>query len=86
MSAKYFRYSVFGETWKPIVTFLALFYVVLIVYYQLPTKACCPAKEDGKAAEPYKPFNKTTCSATSINKYQVRTSVPTHHAYSYCNY
>ena len=38
---KYFRYSLFAQTWKPMVVFLVLFYIMLIFYDKLPTKLDC---------------------------------------------
>ncbi len=38
---KYIKHSLFGQTWPPIAVFLILYYIMLILYDSLPTKADC---------------------------------------------
>jgi hypothetical protein len=70
LKPKFFKYTLFGQTWKPIAVFMCLFYLVLLVYYQLPRKACCPDTDKPV----YVPIDASDCPVKppKTNQYQVR--------------
>jgi hypothetical protein len=71
-SPKSFKYNILGQTWKPISSFLSLYFGFLILFYYLPTPPECNKMQNTTTttAPPSDPHHVSTYIGWTIKLYR----------------